>query len=144
MAMQLSGVSGREYWMGGWAVPLGGFCVCSSTLLIFSGRVLFGLDLFLNTDVSVLLLLFGLSSLAMAALGVALGTLTATAKGAQGAAAGVVAMGFVLQLCLSISDGMLVKILFSRNATPWVASSRECLAVAWWERGREGRGGNPG
>ena len=59
MAMQLSGVSGREYWMGGWAVPLGGFCVCSSALLIFSGRVLFGLDLFLNTDVSVLLLLLG-------------------------------------------------------------------------------------
>eukprot|EP00941_MAST-03F_sp_MAST-3F-sp1_P002476 g2476.t1 len=127
-AVQVSGVRSYQYWAS-WLLNAIVLTAFSSFLLVFIGRFVFEFDFFVNCDPTLNFTVFWLINLAMSSMGACVSTIVSSPKAAQGLSAAIVTLGFMLQMGLCLSDGMLVKILFSNRASLWVRVVRECMGI---------------
>ena len=104
------------------------FSQLSSIILILSGLAC-NFDIFWNSNLLVLFLLFSLFGTAMASASQLLATLMSTVKGAQTTGYAIILVGFVFQTILGSGYGSLIYLLQSTSLPDWVVPIRYMLQL---------------
>ena len=121
----MMGMSHRAYWHS-WIISSLVFILIGSNSLIVSG-LLCQFDFFLHTPYLILLMLFGLFTLAMIALAFMMATLLTTTKAAYTTSYAFILLGLVLQLFLS--DVTILYLFYARGVPTWVVVVRYLLML---------------
>jgi ABC-type multidrug transport system ATPase subunit len=96
--------------------------------MALGGRA-FGFVLFLHTELSILLAVFGGLSLSLACAGLLASTVVTTLKQAQTLSLVLLLVGFVLQTFMCGGYGTLVNLLYSDAVPPWVTQVSNVLVL---------------
>lgn len=127
LGMKMMGLANTPYWITWWLYGVS--LITLSTLMLMATGYAFQIDYFMGTNPVCIFLLFFIFGMAITAFSMFLSSLIQKSGTAQTVGYALVLLGFVFQVILSLGNGILVDMLWSVTAQPWVVMLRWILTI---------------
>lgn len=125
LGMRMMGLANGPYYVVWWFYGL--IFTTMSTLVLIGTGYAFQFDYFWNSNPICVFLLFFIFGMSITAFSMFLASVIQTAGAAQTVGYALILVGFVFQILLSLGNGLLVNMMWSVTAAPWVVFLRVLL-----------------